>query len=513
MAMRIDQAWVDPNLFGAIFKPAESWRPSVTQMRAAFALPPDEYDLDLFRRCAGPRPWPTRPVRTLVDTSGRRSGKSQRSAAMAVWAAIQDYSEILSAGERGVVVVIAGDRPQARIIMNYIKAILALPLLAPLVERQLEESVHLTSGIVIEVHTSNYRTVRGYTVVFAALDEIAFWRSDQDSANPDTEIVAAIKPAMSTVRNAMLIASSTPYWRRGWLWEQYDRYFAKDRDDVLVWQAPTTVMNPSFDPAIVEQALREDEPRARAEYLAEFRTDVEAFVSFEVVRGCIVPHRTELPPVRGTSYAAFTDPSGGSADSWTLCIGHRTRDERIVVDALRERRAPFVPSEICSEFSALLAAYHCTEVSGDRYAGEWPREQFRAHGITYRPAERNKSQLYTDLLPILNGRGVELPDNPRLVAQLVSLERVVSRGGRDSVDHPKRAHDDLSNSLAGVVALLARKRLGASGSTTWGGSWESDASGLRYFSKDGVELLCIEPDDPQAAQKAFVAERMAQARR
>jgi len=455
--MRLAEACADPNLLGPIFSPAESWRPSRTLLRALDALPRDAYDAELFSRCAGDRPWPTKPVHTLVDISGRRSGKSARAAAMATWEAVQDYQDVVARGERVRVMVIAADRAQARVVFGYICAHFELPMLAPLVERRLEERLYLTNGVVVEVHTPSFRSVRGYTVVCAVLDEIAFWRGDESSANPDTEIVAALRPAMATVPGARFIVTSTPYWRRGWLFEMYERHFGKD-GGVLVWQAPTTVMNPSLDLRIVEDALREDEPRARAEWFAEFRTDVEAFVSLETVRECVVSGRVELPGMRGTAYRAFTDPSGGSADSWTLAIGHRQRDGRIVVDALRERRAPFAPSEVAAEYAALCRAYGIHEVVGDRYAGEWPREAFATNGVRYVPSERNKSELYQALLPVLNGRGLELPDNPRLIAQLVSLERIVSRGGRDSIDHPKRTHDDLANAVAGLVSICSQPR-------------------------------------------------------
>jgi hypothetical protein len=80
---------------------------------------------------------------------------------------------------------------------------------------------------------------------------------------------------------------------------------------------------------------------------------------------------------------------------------------------------------------------------GDRYGGEWPAERFGARGITYVPAEKPKSDLYRDLLPILNAHRAELLDLPRLGAQLCSLERRTARGGRDSIDHPPGTHDDM----------------------------------------------------------------------
>ena len=36
-------------------------------------------------------------------------------------------------------------------------------------------------NITIEIHTASFRSVRGYTVVAALLDEVGFWRNE-DSA-------------------------------------------------------------------------------------------------------------------------------------------------------------------------------------------------------------------------------------------------------------------------------------------------------------------------------------------
>ena len=94
-------------------------------------------------------------------------------------------------------------------------------------------------------------------------------------------------------------------------------------------------------------------------------------------------------------------------------------------------------------------------VIGDRYGGEWPRERFFQHSITYRVAEKTRSDIYCELLPELNSKSVALLDNQRLIAQLVGLERRTARGGKDMIDHAPGAHDDLANAVAG--ALLAAK--------------------------------------------------------
>jgi hypothetical protein len=65
-----------------------------------------------------------------------------------------------------------------------------------------------------------------------------------------------------------------------------------------------------------------------------------------------------------------------------------------------------------------------------------------------------KSQLYLDLLPLVNATACVLLDDDRLVRQLISLERRTGRGtGRDIIDHPPGGHDDLANAAAGALVM------------------------------------------------------------
>ena len=151
----------------------------------------------------------------------------------------------------------------------------------------------------------------------------------------------------------------------------------------------------------------------------------------------------------------------------TLAIAH-AEDEATILDAVREAKPPFSPESVVKDFSDLLKSYGVSKVTGDRYAGEWPRERFREHGVDYEPSTKPKSDLYRDLLPTLNSGKVVLLDHPQLTTQLISLERRTARGGRDSIDHPPGAHDDLANVAAGVVAASGADRdLAAYASLDW----------------------------------------------
>jgi hypothetical protein len=126
-----------------------------------------------------------------------------------------------------------------------------------------------------------------------------------------------------------------------------------------------------------------------------------------------------------------------------------------VLDALQEFRPPFSPETVVADCVALLKIYKVHEAAGDRYAGEWPREQFGKLGVSYVVSEKTKSDIYRDALPLLNSGRVELLDHPRLVAQLLGLERRTARGGKDSIDHGPGAHDDLANAACGVLLPAA----------------------------------------------------------
>lgn len=209
-------------------------------------------------------------------------------------------------------------------------------------------------------------------------------------------------------------------------------------------------MNSTIDPDLIAEAYESDPARAAAEYGGEFRSDLQGLVDRAVVEAAVIPGRHELPWVPNTIYKAFADPSGGSSDGFALAISHREND-RVILDCVRERRPPFSPDAICAEFASVLKSYHLFEVQGDRYGGQWPQERLQAHGIAYRVSDRTKSEIYLELLPLLNAGRIELLDNSRLVTQLCGLERRTSRAGKNSVDHAVGSHDDLINAAAGAL--------------------------------------------------------------
>jgi len=455
----IIEALDDPALFGSWFRDRDSWHAWRVFLAALFGLQMSADDAARFAQHTGRERAPTMQAREAWLVVGRRGGKSFIVALVAVFlACFRDYRAYLAPGERGVVMVLAADRKQARVVFRYVRALLqGVPMLAKLIVAERAESIELSSRIDIEIHTASFRAVRGYTVVAALADEIAFWQSE-DSANPDREIVAALRPAMATVPNALLIALSSPYARRGVLWEAYRDHYGRADDNALVWQAESRAMNPALPQLVVDRAYADDPIAAAAEYGAQFRSDVEGFLLDEWLDRAVDGGVAERAPLPGVSYHAFADPSGGGADSFTLAIAHQETDGHLVLDVCRGRTPPFEPRIVVEEFAGVLKRYGLARVRGDRYAAEWPVEAFRNFGILYEPAAKTKSELYLEAEPLFAQGAVRLLDQRRLLNELRQLERHTGNTGRDRVDHPPRGHDDHANAACGALVLVAAAR-------------------------------------------------------
>jgi hypothetical protein len=462
-------AMTDPKLFGPFFPDLESWLAWTAFIAAVFGLPMTDQQFAIYRECTGRTAPPTEAMREAVLVIGRRGGKSRILALIATWlACFHDYTPYLDDGELGVVQTIAADKDQAKTIIRYAKAFIKrVPMLAKMITRETQFGLELSNSIVIEVTAGSFRSVRGRTVVAALCDEVAFWQSEE-SANPDVEIINAIRPGMLTIPTSLLLVASSPYARKGVLYSMHKRYHGQDDPRVLSWQASTERMNPAVDQGEIAKAYEDDPLSAASEFGGAFRNDLEAFVSREAIDAVLSDER-ERPYVAGVRYHAFTDPAGGSGkDSFTLAIGH-VQDGIPTLDVLREVKPPFSPKQVVSDYCELLKTYNIRKLTGDRYAGLWPVEQFHEHQIVYEQSAKPKSDLYAAFLPLLNSKKCDLLDNDRLTNQLLGLERRTARSGRDSIDHAPGGHDDVCNAAAGVLTSMGVRKYRYDASMEWVG--------------------------------------------
>lgn len=456
------EAFDDPQLFGPHPPSFDRFR---TLARVMDGLPLTAEQLDYFRRCTGRTVAPTVPARETWAIAKRRDGKTRGLGARMAWrATCVDYSPFLARGEWGHSICVAGDRRQGRTLFDYIRGyIFGSPVLRQLVTAETRETIELGERRVrIEVRPPNHRSIRSPTVVDAGLDETGTWRNEEDSsASPDTAVLAAIRPSMATIPTSTLTAIGTPWAKRGEQWRAKERYWGVADPRVLVWWArgPELALNPCVDQQIIVDAFDRDAAAARSEWHSEWRNDLESFIGIDELRLNVVPGRVELPPAPGIAYGGAIDSASGAigGDDYAGCVWHLTPSQTFVVDKLIRIRPPFDPHVATEQIAAAMRPYGVGSVVSDRYAAEWLVQSLRRHGLGYTAAPLDRSAAYVSCLPWLTGRRCELPDHPTLLTQFANLERRTAGSGKDSIDHPRGAHDDLSNVVALAIATATRQ--------------------------------------------------------
>jgi hypothetical protein len=459
----IERALADRRLLGAALGDLASWATWIAVIKGAYGRWLDASERALFDAVAGGRPQPLRRVKELVCVVSRRAGKGRVGAALAVHeACLVDHSAVLAPGETGVVAIISPTMAQSRVMLDYVTGFFeSSPVLKAELAEASDGEVRLRNGVVIMTLASDYRSLRGRTLLLAILDEASFLRDELSRAS-DVETARAVLPGLMTT-GGMLVILSSPYRRAGLVFTRHRDHFGKPGDDVLVVAGPSSAFNPLLDADEIERAAIADPESARAEWFGQFRSDLAQFLSDELIEGAIVRNRPlELPPRDGVRYRAFVDASAGRHDAFTIGIGHR-EVERIVIDVCRGRRPPFDPSAVAAEYARLAKEYRTGGVVGDNFSGEWVAQAFRAAGVEYRRADKSKSELYLEGLSSWTRGLVEIPDMPVLVRELRLLERRTARSGRDSVDHGPSGSDDHANVVFGALRILAKRGVAIGG--------------------------------------------------
>lgn len=288
----------------ALFRPylgdsISSWTPWLTALRATYGEPIESTNgRKLLEQCTGRQAehLPQDGFDTALFLTGRRSGKSRVAAIIGAYEAVlAGHESKLSRGEKGIVAVCSPTKYQSRIVTSYLRALFETPMLANEVVNETREGFELRSGTRIEILAGDWRSIRGYTLLAAIIDEACFFGYDLESkVRSDTELVRAVKPSLATV-GGKLICISSPYARKGWCYQQWKKHFHNDQSNVLVWNCPSTTMNPTLPQSVVDEAIAEDFQAAKSEYLGEFRDDVALFLPREVIEQSVTRFAIRRP--------------------------------------------------------------------------------------------------------------------------------------------------------------------------------------------------------------------------
>ena len=240
------EALADPRLLGLILE-GPSWAAWRVLLIAMMGEALNRHERRVFESLTRRDREPRKLVEEFWGVIGRRGGKSRAMAVLAAYlGALVDYSDVLAIGERALIPVLAATTDQATTLFRYIAGIFEVaPLFHELVTNRTADTLSLSTRVSIEVKPANFRTVRSVTAVAAIADEASFWFAE-DSANPDAEILNALRPALATTGGPLIVISS-PYARRGEVYATWKRDFGPEGDPkILVVHGTSRDLNPTL---------------------------------------------------------------------------------------------------------------------------------------------------------------------------------------------------------------------------------------------------------------------------
>lgn len=434
-----------------------------TALKTVYGLELKEEEFEIYRRATELQEYARREQSEATFICGRRSGKTTRIGALIALYEAYRYHNV-PAGEHAYVVLIAPLKKQAKEAFRAIKRYINnSPTLKRTVVKIRKDEIELDNGVIIACWTCSAINVRGSSIICAICDEIAFWQHEDTGANPEEEVMEALRPAMATLVNTKIIKISTPYRKEGLLWNEFQKRHELDHP---IFQLSTAGMNPSgVSSAFLERERQRNEEKYLREYEVIFTDQIATFIGSNTLDDCIQKGCTELPPHNDATYLAAIDPAF-KRDDFALVIAERMRDGTITIVCAKTwtgtPNEPLPFQSVCREIARILKMYGINSLFGDQHCAVAIAQEFLKLGITYREfniSPSPKMDIFTNLKHLLIGRKIHLLDDPNLLKQFRSLREHKAKNGRIEIRSGHGAKDDLVFATALAAYHLSKDDL------------------------------------------------------
>jgi hypothetical protein len=404
---------------------------------------------------------------TLAAMCGARGGKTYLLIAMrALHLALGCPLTSLAPGEAAAALLVAPDLRLTRQALRYVAgAAHAVRDIEKLIEAETSESITLRrpDGHVVEIvclpASRGGSSLRGRSLVFAGLDEAAFFR-DSDFQINDVELFKAVAPRV--VAGGQVVIASTPWAEAGLLHELHERNHGHPVD-ALAAHAPTLLLrNDEHTRSLVERETERDRENADREFGARpMAAGTAQFFDVRALKACA---DDDLPiVVHGTGGALGLDTAFRKDASASVVARRATTDGVITIAEALELKPPpggrLVPSEALRTLLACGSRHGCTVVCTDSHYIETVREAARGTKMTLKEApggQEGKIAAYTVARREIHEGRLRVPaSQKRLLAQLAQVVSKPTPGGGLSITSPRRAgaHGDIASAF--VLAVWA----------------------------------------------------------
>lgn len=446
-----------------------------------------------------------RGPRIHVWALGRRSGKTTLAALVGLWDCLlrPELDALVRPGERRHAVAVATNLRQARL---FVRAALSVversPLLAELVESVTDDEILFSNRTALSAFPCSSRGARGWPISTLLMDEAGHFLSETEGPQVAERVFASLAPSTAQFGDlSRIVVASTPYGQDGLFAQLYAQAASGELADATAHRATTAEVNPTIDAEFLAREQARDPETFKSEYLAEFVGGGASFLDPDRIDEATAEDRGELAPEQAAGWVAGLDPAFSSDPFGLALVGRDPSDrQRLVLGLARawkpakrkpgsfeERRA--IEDSTLAEVAAVCVRYRARVVT-DQYAAPAVVDYLRRRGLVVRTVPMtasSKTAAFGELRGRLNTRGLELYEEPTLLAELRRLRTRYSAGSA-AVVNPRvgGSHGDTAQALALAVFEHGRHR----------GSFSPDGA---TFGGDGFGLAAYPGRDLRAA--------------
>lgn len=411
-----------------------------------------------------------KPDEVLI-ISGIRTAKSLTAAALGVRASQVCDMTGLGEGEVPRVSIVSLTTDLARVVFDHLVGnITARPALrAILLEDPSADSILLRhpSGRPVEIKVvAGARAGASLVARWSAgciFDEAPRMVGSDDGVVNYDDCHAAVLGRL--LPGAQIISIGSPWAPFGPIYNRVIEFSGKPSKGLVVVRAPAHHMNPiTWTPEKIAELKGKNEAVFRTDILGEFADPSSSLFSSAELEKVTRKATGDLPFESGHDYGATMDPAT-RGNAWTFTLGAKKRGElgtrhKIAVAVARQwigsKVEPLSPDVIVKEIAGICKTYGVDVVTTDQYAADALRDIAERHGIVLRietiTAQR-KVELFQDLQTKIAEESIELPPDPVVRADLLSVRKRVTQNGI-GIELPKTA-DGRHADYAPALALLA----------------------------------------------------------
>lgn len=361
-----------------------------------------------------------------VCLAGRQSGKDVTQAALALWEAVTVPN--------ARIVLVSGAQRQSDLLMEKTLSLVARDVkLFDSVRRSSREVLELTNGSFVKALPAT-GLIRGETASRVFLNEA------RDVLNEE-ETYSAVEPMLLTTGGSLAIFT-TPLGKTGRVWEAFNSPL------YLRTQIPSTASRYTAPEHLERQRLEMSAPLFACEYEAAFRDVQSSYFSAESIARCARNYDAAMVREEGFTYALGIDWAR-TRDTSAMVVMSRDAEDFLRLAYLRGFVGVPMPDQVA--FVQHLHATFAFHRIVSEYAGLGigPTDQLvkeLGHVVeSFRPTAETKALGYDHLKLRLETGTIEIPMDPKLLAELRTLEFKVSPAGNVAIHHPGGGSDDFAD--------------------------------------------------------------------